>query len=166
LHSSNDDAGALQAYIDYLNLRSSSYMKLEGEGVSAFDGEVPLEDPFRATTGYHRIALQVMTALCSTVDNRVIVNTTNGSTIPEIDRADIIETTCNIGRTSITPIPVGPLPEAVRGLVLAVKAYERAAIKAALSGDQRDIRKAMLLYPAIGEWEPSEVLLERLQWKA
>ncbi|MBS1801198.1 MAG: 6-phospho-beta-glucosidase [Acidobacteria bacterium] len=166
LHSNNDDAGALQAYIDYLNLRSGSYMKLEGEGVSAFDGEAPQEDPFRAASGYHRIALQVMNALCSPVNRRVIVNTTNGSAVPEIDSTDIIEVTCSIGNNTITPIPVGPLPEAVRGLVLAVKAYESAAIKAALSGEQRDLRKAMLLYPAIGEWEPSERLLKQLQWKA
>jgi len=165
LHGSNDDAGALQAYIDYLNLRSGSYMKLEGEGVSAFSGEVPQEDPFRAASGYHRIALQVMNALCSTQDHQVIVNTTNGYTVPEIDAADIIETTCIISDDKIAPIPIGPLPEAVRGLVLAVKAYERAAIDAALTGSNRDIRKAMLLYPAISEWEPSEVLLDRLQWK-
>jgi 6-phospho-beta-glucosidase len=165
LHGNNDDAGALQAYIDYLNLRSGSYMKLEGEGVSAFDGEVTREDPFRAASGYHRIALQVMNALCSTDEHQVIVNTTNGHTVPEIDAADIIETTCNISNDRIAPIPIGTLPEAVRGLVLAVKAYERAAIDAALTGSNRDIRKAMLLYPAISEWEPSEVLLNRLQWK-
>jgi 6-phospho-beta-glucosidase len=165
LHGNNDDAGALQAYIDYLNLRSGSYMKLEGEGVSAFDGEFPQEDPFRAASGYHRIALQVMNALCSTEEHQVIVNTTNGHTVPEIDAADIIETTCNISKDSIAPIPIGPLPDAVRGLVLAVKAYERTAIDAALTGSNRDIRKAMLLYPAISEWEPSEVLLNRLQWK-
>jgi 6-phospho-beta-glucosidase len=50
----------------------------------------------------------------------------------------------------------------VRGLVLAVKAYERAAIKAALSGSEIEARKAMLLYPAIGEWEPSKELLRQL----
>jgi 6-phospho-beta-glucosidase len=165
LHGNNDDAGALQAYIDYLNLRSGSYMKLEGEAVSAFDGAIPQEDPFRAASGYHRIALQVMNALCSPVDHQVIVNTTNSSAITEIDSADIIEATCNIGHGIITPIPVGPLPDAIRGLVLSVKAYERAAIEAAISGEKKDIRKAMLLYPAIGEWEPSELLLERLQWK-
>ena len=67
-----------------------------------------------------------------------------------------------IGADTITPEPCGRLPEAVRGLVLAVKAYERAAIEAALSGSVVEARKAMLLYPAIGEWEPSKGLLEQL----
>ncbi|WP_263409960.1 family 4 glycosyl hydrolase [Terriglobus tenax] len=165
LLTANDDAGALQAYVDYLNLRSGSYMKLEGEGKSAFDEAAPQEDPFRAASGYHRIALQVMNALSSTSPESVIVNLRNGNTIPEIAADDIIEAATNISQTELTPIPVGPLPEAVRGLVLAVKAYERAAIEAAVSGSERDLRKAMLLYPSIGEWEPSEELLKTMRWK-
>lgn len=165
-HAANDDAGALQAYIDYLNLRSGSYMKLEGEGVSAFEGDVPQEDPFRAATGYHRIALDVMNALVSDQHHHVIVNTRNGGTVPDLDPQDVVEVTSRIGNGGIDPLPVGPLPEAVRGLVIAVKAYERAAIAAALSGSERELRKAMLLYPAIGEWEPSGSLLRSLQCKA
>ncbi|QNI37551.1 family 4 glycosyl hydrolase [Edaphobacter albus] len=165
LFSKGDAPGALQAYIDYLNLRSGSYMKLEGEGQSAFDQQAPEEDPFRAASGYHRIALQVMNSLCSNKSDRVIVNTRNGSVLPEIDADDVIETACNIGNDKIEALPAGSLPEAVRGLVLAVKAYERAAIEAAISGSERDLRKAMLLYPSIGEWEPSQDLLKVMRWR-
>lgn len=165
LFSKGDAVGALQAYVDYLNLRSGSYMKLEGEGRSAFDQQAPEEDPFRAASGYHRIALQVMNALCSNVPDRVIVNTRNGNVLPEIDADDVIETACNIGNDAIKALPAGGLPEAVRGLVLAVKAYERAAIEAAISGSERDLRKAMLLYPSIGEWEPSQELLKVMHWR-
>ncbi|NUQ29713.1 MAG: 6-phospho-beta-glucosidase [Acidobacteriaceae bacterium] len=161
-----EDAAALQTYVDYLNLRSGSYMKLEGEGKSAFDEAAPQEDPFRAASGYHRIALQVMNALSSEKPESVIVNLRNGNTIPEIAPEDIIEAATQISRTQLAPIPVGPLPEAVRGLVLAVKAYERAAIEAAVSGSERDLRKAMLLYPSIGEWEPSEELLKTMKWSS
>jgi 6-phospho-beta-glucosidase len=48
----------------------------------------------------------------------------------------------------------------VKGLVLAVKAYERAVIEAAISGSAVMARKAMLLYPPIGEWEPSKALID------
>jgi 6-phospho-beta-glucosidase len=43
-----------------------------------------------------------------------------------------------------------------------VKAYERAAIRAAVTGSTRDLRASMLLYPAIGEWEPSAEILHAL----
>lgn len=157
-----EDGAALQAYVDYLNLRSGSYMKLEAQGESAFDGDTMHADPFRSATGYHRIALDVMRALCSTKEHRVIVNVRNQGTLSEIADGDVIETTCTIGNGTIHPLPAAPMPEVVRGLVLAVKAYERAAIRAAVTRNARDLRTAMLLYPAIGEWEPSAEILKQL----
>ena len=50
----------------------------------------------------------------------------------------------------------------LRGLVLAVKAYEHAVTEAAVSGSSLLARKAMLLYPPVGEWEPSQKLLEEM----
>lgn len=155
------EAAAIDIYVDYLNARSGTYMKLEGEGIVTSDTSERL-DPFRAATGYHRIALDVMTALCGAEPRRIIVNTRNAGSVSEIDDDDIVEVPCLIGRDAIVPERSGQLPEAVRGLVLAVKAYERTAIEAALSGSELLARKAMLLYPAIGEWEPSKELLEQL----
>ncbi len=156
-----DGKAAIGTYVDYLNTRSGSYMKLESEGDTTPSAPEHL-DPFRAATGYHRIALDVMTALCGNEPRRIVVNAQNAGSIAEIDRGDIVEVPCLVGHDSITPEPCGKLPEAVRGLVLAVKAYERAAIEATLSGSELLARKAMLLYPAIGEWEPSQDLLEQL----
>ena len=159
----HQDSAALVAYVDYLNLRSGSYMKLEGEGRSAFEEHTPVVDPFRSATGYHRIALDVMRALSSTEERRVIVNVANGKTLADIAPDDIIETACAIGKGLIRPLASEPMPETVRGLVLAVKAYERAAIRAAVTGSTRDLREAMLLYPAIGEWEPSAEIIATLK---
>ena len=158
-----DGAKAVAAYVQYLNTRSDAYMKLEAEGGSALhDVGTVHQDPFRSASGYHRIALAVMTALCGSEPARIVVNTQNRGCIPELASSDIVEVPCQISEDTITPEPCGSLPEAVRGLVLAVKAYERAAIEAALTGSRLTARKAMLLYPAIGEWEPSRELLEQL----
>jgi len=154
---------AVAAYVSYLNTRSGSYMKLEGDAGSALSGDrVSAEDPFRAASGYHRIAIDVMSALCGDQPRRIIVNAENNGSIDDIDARDIVEVPCLIRAGEIVPEPCGSLPEAVRGLVLSVKAYERAAIEAALTGCELTARKAMLLYPAIGEWEPSKELLEQL----
>jgi 6-phospho-beta-glucosidase len=66
---------------------------------------------------------------------------------------------CRFGRNTIVPESCGSLPAGVRGLVLAVKEYEQAAIEAAMTGSVQMARKPMLLNPAIGECEPSEELL-------
>ncbi len=138
-------------------------MKLEGSGGTALgDEQRSPEDPFRTASGYHRIALDVMNALTGVKPGRIVVNTTNAGALEEIDAKDIVEVSSMISESGIVPERGGKLPEAVRGLVLAVKAYERVAIQAAIEDSPALARKAMLLYPAIGEWEPSKALLESL----
>ena len=112
--------------------------------------------------GYHRIALNVMKALRGTEPQRVVVNVPNHGAITDIADPDIVEVPCTISSNAIQPEACGSLPEAVRGLVLAVKAYEHAVTEAAISGSVLQARKAMLLYPAVGEWEPSESLLAEM----
>ena len=107
----------------------------------------------------------VMKALCGDEPQRIIVNTRNAGAIEGIDAEDIVEVPCSISRNTIAPQPCGSLPSEVRGLVFAVKEYERATIEAAMTGSMQMARKAMLLYPAIGEWEPSETLLRDLTMK-
>lgn len=156
--------GALDAYTNYLNTRSGTYMQLESSSEDAPEtGVTSGEDPFRAANGYHRIALDVMKALCGHESRRLIVNVLNRGSIQEIGDHDVVEVPCSIASGSIAPEHCGALPAAVRGLVLAVKEYERAAIEAAITGSSQLARKAMLLYPVIGEWEPSEGLLRDLQ---
>ncbi|HMJ60478.1 MAG TPA: hypothetical protein VK493_01905 [Bryobacteraceae bacterium] len=160
--AAGNGAAAYQAYVDYLNQRSGSYMKLEASAGSAFRGERLQEDPFRAATGYHRIALEVIEALCQAEPRRVVVNVRNRGAIDDLPDDDIVETACSISNRGIMPESRGSLPEAVRGLVLSVKAYEHALIEAAVDGSARTVQKAMLLYPAIGEWEPAGELLRSL----
>ncbi|MDG3442812.1 6-phospho-beta-glucosidase [Nitrospirillum amazonense] len=159
----DDGEGAVAAYAAYLNRRSGSYMKLEASAGSAFDKDAPFdEDPFRVASGYHRIALDVMTALCGDKPARIIVNTRNDGAVPNLPDDDIVETPCQISRDSIIPEPLEPLPDEVHGLVQSVKSYERAAIRSAMNTDRLTARMAFLIHPAIGEWEPSDPLLHDL----
>lgn len=158
-----EGAAAHQAYVDYLNQRSGSYMKLEASAGSAFHSGGGLqEDPFRAATGYHRIALDVIEALCQPDPRRVVVNVKNRGALGDLPNDDIVETPCQVSNQGIIPESQARLPDSIRGLVLSVKAYEHALIAAAIDGSARTARKAMLLYPAIGEWEPAGELLRSL----
>jgi 6-phospho-beta-glucosidase len=160
--AAGDREGAIAAYVAYLNRRSGSYMKLEAAGGTALD-EVPYDgEPFRVASGYHRIALDVMTALTGARPAEIVVNTRNAGAVPDLPADDVVETACRISNNSITPLPIDPLPDAVLGLVQSIKAYERATIEAACGGSPLSARKAFLIHPAIGEWEPTEALLHDL----
>jgi 6-phospho-beta-glucosidase len=67
-----------------------------------------------------------------------------------------------VDRTGAHPRKAGSLPDSVRGLTLAVKAYERSAIRAALSGSRALAQLALLEYPIVGQWDVAGELLSSL----
>lgn len=149
-----DGPAALARYRDYLNRRNASYMQLEAEAGSALTDEPQArEDPFAAATGYHRMAVQVISALCGARPAEIVVNVQNRGALLELADDDVVELRCRLDAGGVTPLPAGPLPDAVRGLLLAVKAYERLVIRAALEADPALARLALLLNPLVGDWE-------------
>lgn len=154
----------VERYSAYLNRRSGSYMRVEGEGGSAFDQEVDALrwDPFRTAHGYHRVAVNVMSALTGAVPKSCILNVPSSGCVDDLQPSEVAEIRCDVSRDSIKPVPVGRLPDAVQGLVHSVKAYERAAIDAAMANSAGGRRKALLVHPAVGEWSPTERLATEL----
>jgi 6-phospho-beta-glucosidase len=160
--SRQTDAEALDTYRDYLQRRNASYMKLEGSGGSAFAAIQEEPDPFETATGYHRIALYVMNGLASAHPRGIVLNVPNRGAIDDLEADDVVEVPCDVDRTGAHPRRIGRLPEQVRGLTLSVKAYERTAIRATLSGSRALAQLALLEYPSIAQWEPADELLSSL----
>ena len=138
---------ALVTYRDYLKRRNASYLKLEAQAGSAFSDFEEESDPFELQTGYHRIALDVMTGLLSNHSLEVVVNVPNHGAIDDLQANDVVEVPCDLDRQGVHRRSAGRLPESVLGLVQSVKSYERTIIKAAFSGSFSLARLAMLEYP-------------------
>ncbi|MBS1854109.1 MAG: 6-phospho-beta-glucosidase [Acidobacteria bacterium] len=148
-----DAAEGLTVYRAYLLRRNASYMKLEAEAESAFEIAKDEYDPFETATGYHRIALDVISGLVSGRKRDVVLNVRNDGSIEDLEADDVVEVPCEVDCDGARPKRTGRLPDSVRGLVQAVKAYERTSIQAAISSSQAIARLAMLEYPIIGQWE-------------
>ncbi len=162
LAAAGKDDQALSIYREYLMRRNASYMKLEGEGGSAFRIAEEEQDPFETATGYHRIALNVMTALISAEPREIVVNVANQGSIDGLEANDVVEVPCDVDRTGARPRRVGRLPDTVRGLVESVKAYERTTIDAALEHSRKLAQLAMLEYPVVGQWDLAGDVLQSL----
>ena len=152
----------LESYKEYLNRRNASYLKLEAVAESAKSHGGEGADPFAAATGYHRIAVDVMTALMGDQAKKIVVNVRNGDTIPDLPEDAVVEAPCKIDRRGAHSLPAGPLPATVRGLVQAVKEYERLAIRAACTGSIEAAKLALLVYPVVGEWAPAAKVVDAL----
>jgi 6-phospho-beta-glucosidase len=153
---------ALERYKGYLNQRNASYMRLEGAAESALAQGAHHWNPFEGETGYHRIAIDLMKALSSDEPKSIVVNVRNDRTMEDLAPEDVIEAPSLVDRSGAKPVPAGRLPDAARGLVTAVKQYERLAIRAAVEKSFDLARLALLENPIVGDWERSGEVLEAL----
>ena len=160
--AAGEPGNALAIYKDYLNQRNASYMRLEAHAETALEQASPDADPFESVTGYHRIALDVMTALTSDTPKRVVVNVHNHGAIEDLQPFDVVEIPCMINREGPEPVHMGNLPESVRGLTLAVKAFEHLAIRAAIERSFDLARLALMVNPIVGEWRTATGVLRAL----
>ncbi len=153
------DSDAINAYARYLNQRSGSYMKLEAAAGSAFDAPTLQTDPFRSATGYHRMVLSVMEALQEKTPREIVINVRNDGALDDFDNDDVIEGICDVSASGARPQKYGRLPEPVRGLAVAMKVFEHAAVRAAVTRSFAQARTALLLHPLIGDWDAADQLL-------
>ena len=158
----NDPAGALQVYRAYLNRRNASYMHLEGSGESAFAGVDVDWDPFAAATGYHRIAMETILALCASMPRRLVLNIRNGVAIRGLAPDDVIEVPCLVDCSGPHPLDSRQLPELVEGLVVSVKTYERLTIEAAVRQDPATACLALFANPIVADWDLAQTCVTRL----
>ena len=86
----------------------------------------------------------------------------NEGTLDGLAVDDVVEVPARVGRQGPKPLPQAPLAPELLGLVQHVAAYERLTVRAALSRDPVDARKALLAHPLIGQVELVDGLLDRL----
>ncbi|MFE0047294.1 6-phospho-beta-glucosidase [Streptomyces albireticuli] len=99
--------------------------------------------------GYERVALALMRAISGDERTRLVLNVRNGTTVPALDDKAIIETVCEVSAKGARPLPCAPLREDQLGLMLQLKAVERAAIEAAVRGDRGAALRALALHPLV-----------------
>lgn len=143
---------SLSRYQTYLAQRDSSYMQLE-------TGSAPRIKPdWAELSGYDKIALVTIRAIVKNQGAIIPLDVPNRGTFPFLDAEDIVEVPCRVDANGPQPQAVGPVPDHPRELMTKVKIYERATIRAALSGDRGELVDALALNPLV----PSNDVAERL----
>lgn len=89
---------------------------------------------------------------------RHVGNVRNDGALPNLPDDVVVETVCTVSPAGATPRRTSALARPVAGLVAQVKDYERYAVQAALTGDVREVRMALLTHPLC----PDATLAHRL----
>lgn len=131
-----------KAYEDYLAARDGGYMQIES-------GAAAPPPPAAGATGYDRIALALLRAIHGNEGAVLPLSVSNRGNIPELEDDDVVEVPCRVDGNGPRPLHVGQVPEAVRGLLLRVKEYERLTARAAISRDPVAVRKALACNPLV-----------------
>ena len=114
----------------------------------------------RGPGDYGTLALSLVDGLQGDGYRVMILDVPNRSSLPFLDEDAIVEVPCIIGRGGIVPAAIGSVPLSAQGLILSVRAAERAAIEAALSGSRSQAIKALALHPLVPSVNVAERILD------
>jgi 6-phospho-beta-glucosidase len=101
---------------------------------------------------YSEAATALLASLVAGTGDHQVVNVRNAGLIAGLADDDVIETLCRVDASGATPLPQDPVAPELLGLVQHVSAYERLAARAAVTGDRRLVRMALLAHPLVGQW--------------
>jgi len=104
----------------------------------------------RGGAWYSVAAARLLASLHDGAGDTQIVDVLNDGALPDLAPDDVVEVPSRVDRDGAHPLPQPPMPAEMRELVLAVKRYERLAIRAALSGSRDDVREALAAHPLVG----------------
>ena len=113
-------------------------------------------------SGYDRIALMTMRAIVHNQGAIIPLDVANRGTLPFLEDEDIVEVPCRVDASGPHPQPVAPIPDHPRELIDRVRTYERATVKAALTGNREELIDALALNPLVSSREQSAQLVAAL----
>jgi 6-phospho-beta-glucosidase len=152
---------AAEVWAAAVDERRGSYMAEAKGGVQgAPTGERDHEaDP--AQLGYAGVALGVMTAISRNEKSTMILNVRNRGTVAALPDDAVVEVPAMVDANGIHPLVLEAQPDLHQiGLMQQVKAVERHAISAAVTGSPDEALKAFALHPLVDSVTVARQLLD------
>ncbi len=144
----------VQRYQQYLAERDSSYMQLETGSTLA-----RVKPDWAELSGYDRIAVMTMRAIVHGTRDVIPLDIPNQGNLPFLADDDIVEVPAMVDANGPRALSVAPVPDHCRALMEQVKTFERATIRASLSGKRDDRVEALSLNPLVTSREQASRLV-------
>lgn len=121
----------------------------------------PAELEKRGGALYSTAAVSVVDAIENDKQEYHVVDVKNNGALDFLGGDDVVEVKCKIGRDGATPVKITEKQDGyIIGLIQAVKAYEKLAVRAAMSGSRADALAAMMVHPLIGDYDRAKPCLD------
>jgi 6-phospho-beta-glucosidase len=146
--------------------RGEEVMMLEKEIYAAYADKNQNEKPAalakRGGGGYSEVAMNFVNAVHNNMDTEMVVNVPNNGAISFLPDNAVVEISCLVNSRGMAPLKVTNIPNMCWGLIAAVKNYEQLAVEAAVEGDIRKAKLALLAHPLVHEYDLVEKLIPEL----
>lgn len=148
--------------------RGEVCMELEEELLELYqDKELcvkPSQLDGRGGAKYSLAAISLIDAIANDKQEIHIVGVRNGDTLSFMRPDDVIEVACTVGAGGATPVPVREFHnEHIIEMMQAVKGYERHTVRAAVTGDEDEALRALMIHPLIGDFSAARKCFEALK---
>ena len=146
--------------------RASDVMDIEGRLLELYRDPTLVEKPAllsdRGGAFYSEAAAALIASLHDGAGDVQVVDVRNDSALPDLPDDAVVEVPARIDRDGAHVLPLAPLAAAPHDLVERVKAYERLAVRAAVTGDRAVALEALIANPLVGDPTIAEPLLAAL----
>lgn len=161
-----------EAKLEHLRIEEKSRaqvcMEIEEQLLELYSDETITEKPAlldkRGGHKYSLAAVSLIDAIANDRNTINVVNIKNGSTLPFMDKDDIVEIAAVVGKDGAVPVKVENIDNRhIIGLMRVVKEYEKYTVKAGISGSNEDAMNALLIHPLIGDWDKASKCFEEMK---
>jgi 6-phospho-beta-glucosidase len=120
-----------------------------------------LED--RGGALYSTAAVSVVDAIENDKNEYHVVSVKNNGAIPYMADDDVVEIKCTVNRKGLFPVAISdPEFPYIKGLMQAVKAYEKLTVRAVMNGSKKDAIAALMVHPLIGDYHKAKAVLNEM----
>jgi 6-phospho-beta-glucosidase len=147
----------VEIYEDYLRERNASYFSIEATAGQKRRENQELYSDF---SGYERIALLVLQALCSDQPSLIPLTVRNSGALEDLQTNDAVELPCQVSSRGVQVVPVGRAPESIRPLLSQVKEYERLTVRASVEHSSEAALAALVKNPLVAQPEIARQVLK------
>lgn len=117
----------------------------------------------RGGARYSEVAINLVNSIYNDTNDIQVVNCLNNGAIPFMADNDAVEVCARIGKDGAKVIKTNCQNEHIKEYMLMMKAYEKHAVKAALTGDEDEAMRALLINPLIGDYKKAKPCFDEMK---
>ena len=117
----------------------------------------------RGGARYSEVAINLVNSIYNDTNDIQVVNCLNNGAIPFMADTDAVDVCARIGKDGAKVIKTNCQNEHIKEYMLMMKAYEKHAVKAALTGDEDEAMRALLINPLVGDYKKAKPCFDELK---